>query len=83
MGTLDWTIIDKGKKKVEDAVDFLDNPNTQDTFSDILKASLPDVLRYDAGVWVKSFTRRGYLAELKAYTGTEFWAEIDRIPIGI
>jgi hypothetical protein len=81
ISTLSWTIQDKQKKDVESEIEWLQYPNTQDSFSDIIKATIPDIMRYDAGVWVKSFNRKGYLVELKSYLGTEFWKEIDRLPM--
>ena len=81
ISTLSWSIDNKKGEPVEDEIDWLKSPNPQDNFSDIIKASLPDLMRYDAGVWVKSFNKRGYLTELKSYYGPEFWKEIDRLPI--
>jgi hypothetical protein len=76
--SLDFRVVDKKGDHVEAAEEFLRHPNPQDTWSDLVKAGLPDLLRYDAMVWVKTFTAGGHLAELKAYKGTEFWPEIDR-----
>lgn len=78
MSTLDFKVTDKRRDHIEEAEFFLRHPNPQDTWSDIVKAMFPDLLRYDAGVWVKTFNVGGYLAELKAFSGTEFWPEIDR-----
>jgi len=76
---LDWGVIDSENNKIESAMDFLAYPNPQDSFSTLMKQSLRDLIRYDAGVWVKSFSRGGNLLEMKAYLGTEFWKEMDRI----
>ena len=76
--SLDFRVVDKKGEHVETAEDFLRHPNPQDTWSDLIKAGFPDLLRYDAMVWVKTFAAGGWLAELKAYKGTEFWPEIDR-----
>jgi len=81
IATLSWSIDDKRGEPIDDEIEWLKHPNPQDTFPDILKASLPDLMRYDAGVWVKTFNKRGYVHELKSYYGPEFWKEIDRMPI--
>jgi hypothetical protein len=78
ISTLDFKVTDKRRDHIEEAEWFLKHPNPQDTWNDLIKAMLPDLLRYDAGVFVKTFTAGGYLAELKAFKGTEFWPEIDR-----
>lgn len=80
--TIEYKVIDKFGDHVEPAEDFLECPNPQDDFTDILKPTVRDLIRYDAGVWVKSFNKAGYLTELKSYLGTEFWKELDRVPIG-
>jgi hypothetical protein len=75
--TVEWNITDKEKDTVEDAVDFLEAPNGQDTLNTLLKQSVRDVIRYDAGTWVNSITIGGELVEIKAYHGPEFWVELD------
>lgn len=81
-GTLEWSIKDtKDGKKVEKAIDFFNNPNPQDSFDDIKKMVVRDTIRYDAGCIVKTFNKGGYLEEMKAYMGTEFWREQDRVPL--
>jgi hypothetical protein len=81
-GTLEWTIKDtKDGSKVEKAIDFMRNPNPQDSFDDIKKMVVRDLIRYDAGCIVKTFNKGGYLNEIKAYMGTEFWREQDRVPL--
>lgn len=70
---------DKGKGQlVKKPMEFLDAPNPQSDFQDLLKPAVRDTIRYDAGVWVKSFNRAGFLTEIKSYLGTEFWKEMDR-----
>lgn len=81
--TLNWEVRDKKTGVVEDAMDFLEYPNPQESFGDTLKPVIRCILRYDAGVTVKSYNRKGYLSELKSYLGTEFYGEIDRIPIPV
>jgi hypothetical protein len=83
MGSIEYKVVDSNGESVEKATDFLDAPNPQDTFDVLLKMAIRDLIRYDAGVWVKSFNRGGYLTEIKAYLGTEFWKEIDRVPMSI
>lgn len=64
-----------------------------------MKMTMRDLMRYDAGAMVKSFSvggrrgdhnaysvahpQKGYLLELKSYSGPEFWKEIDRVPMTI
>lgn len=78
LSTLKYTVVDDREEVVDDAVEFLRKPNPQDSFADIIKATLPDLLRYDAAVIAQSFNHKGYAVEMKAYLGTEFWKEIDR-----
>jgi len=81
-GTAEWTVVDKRTNKpIDEPIDFLTNPNPQESFGDVSKMVIRDLVRYDAGVIVKSFKRSGYLSEIKAYLGTEFWKEQDRVPL--
>ena len=79
MGSAKVKIVDKDGGPVESAMDFLDAPNPQDDFGSLMKMAVRDMVRYDAGVWVKSFNAGGYLVEMKSYLGTEFWKEQDRV----
>lgn len=81
--TLEYSITDEEENVIDEAMDFLDRPNPQESFGDVLSASLKDVVRYDAGAIVKSFERSGYLSEIKSYNGPEFWKEIDRVPVNV
>jgi hypothetical protein len=109
MGAVPWNIFDKDRKPVESAIEFMKYPNPQEDFGVILKMMIRDLMRYDAGAIVKSFSvggkrgdgplphvaytipgerqvrtqKAGYLLELKTYLGTEFWKEIDRVPMSI
>ena len=99
MGSVPWNIIDREKKSVEDAVEFIKYPNPQENFGTVMKMTMRDLMRYDAGAMVKSFSvggrrgdhtkysvdhpQKGYLLELKSYSGPEFWKEIDRVPMAI
>lgn len=81
-GPLEFTVKDtKDGSKVAPAIDFLENPNPQDSFGDVKKQVVRDLIRYDAGAIVKSFKKSGYMYEMKAYLGTEFWKEQDRVPL--
>jgi hypothetical protein len=80
---LDWDITDKSNDRVDRAYDFIDQPNPEDDFSTVQKMALGNTMKYDAGAIVKSFNRGGYLAEMKAYSGTEFWKEMDRVQFKI
>jgi len=83
MGSIEYKVIDKDGESVEAANEFLDQPNPQEGFDVLLKMAIRDLVRYDAGVWVKSFNRGGYLTEIKAFVGPEFWREIDRVPMSV
>ena len=83
MGSIEYKVIDSDGESVEVATDFLETPNPQESFDVLLKMAIKDLIRYDAGVWVKSFNKAGYLTEIKAYLGTEFWKEIDRVPMQV
>jgi hypothetical protein len=83
MGSIEFKVVDKNGEEVETALEFLDQPNPQDSFDILLKMGIRDLVRYDAGVWVKSFNKGGYLTEIKPYLGTEFWKEIDRVPMSV
>jgi hypothetical protein len=83
LGIVEWEVIDHEENRVEKAVEFLKRPNPQDTFPTLLKMTARDMIRYDAGAWVKTLSEpdnagRQVLLEFKAYSGPEFWIEIDR-----
>ena len=75
--TVEWSVTNRDKDKLDDAIDFLEAPNKQDTLNTLFKQSVRDVIRYDAGTWVNSITLGGELVEIKAYHGPEFWVEVD------
>lgn len=83
MGSIEFKVTDKNGEEVETALEFLDQPNPQDSFDILLKMGIRDLVRYDAAAWVKSFNKAGYLTEIKPYLGTEFWKEIDRVPMAV
>jgi len=80
---LEFGVYDRDNKHVADMDDFLDYPGPHRTFGDVTKKYLPDLTRYDAAVMVKTFNRKGKCVEFDSYLGTEFWKEIDRVPVGI
>jgi predicted RNA-binding Zn-ribbon protein involved in translation (DUF1610 family) len=81
------TVENRNGDTVDSALDFLRKPNPQDTFSSLLKATIPDIMRSDAGCWVKTpdsyDLENAHIVELRAYAGDEFWPELDRgfVPI--
>lgn len=80
MTTIEFEVIDKKTgERVDTAQEFIERPNPQMTFQSIVKPMITDLIRYDAGVWVKTFNKAGYLVEVKPYLGTEFWIEPDRV----
>ena len=80
---LEFGVYDRDNKHIPDLDDFLDYPGPHRTFGDVTKKYLPDLTRYDAAVMVKTFNRKGKCVEFDSYLGTEFWKEIDRVPVGI
>ncbi|HET6405116.1 MAG TPA: phage portal protein, partial [Candidatus Thermoplasmatota archaeon] len=82
--SVDWTITNRkdGKRAPPADIDrvaaFLDdaNPNYT-TFRDTLEATLADMLSIGNGVWVKSFTRGGKLAQFAAYDAETFFLDAD------
>lgn len=79
LGSAEVRVLDRDGEVVESASDFIQHPNPQDDFGTLLKMGVRDMVRYDAGVWVKSFNANDHLVEMKAYLGTEFWKEQDRV----
>jgi len=80
---LEFGVYDRDNQHVADMDDFLDYPVPHLTFGDVTKKYLPDLTRYDAAVIVKTFNRKGKCVEFDSYLVTEFWKEIDRVPVGI
>ncbi len=81
IGSVNWDVVDRNDgDRVDYAYDFMCEPNPQNSFRDVFVPSIRDLFRYDAGAIVKTFNRRKELIELKAYLGTEFWIEMDRVP---
>jgi len=76
--TAEWEIVDKAEKQQTDAMDFIEHPNGQQTFTDILKATARDAIRYDAAAWALTPDLAGNLVEFRAYYGPDFWIETDR-----
>lgn len=79
LSTMEYEVVDKKGDQVDKAMDFLDRPNPQESFPQILKMVGRDLTRYDQAIIVKTFNRAGYMTEMKAYLGPEFWVETDRV----
>lgn len=77
--SVEFDVTDASGERVDYAYKFFKNPNPQSDFWDVFIPMVRDLLRYDAGVIVKTFTVGGWLAYLKPYRGPEFWAEIDKM----
>lgn len=75
----EWRIVPKDSEdkidyssQVQFVTDFLNNPNrNKDTFSDLVKPMLRDVLEVDSGVWVKVFAGNE-LVEIFCRDGASF-----------
>lgn len=76
--TAEWEVVNRDGKQEQDPVDFIEHPNGQQTFTDLLKATSRDEIRYDAAVWALTPDLSGRLVEFRAYYGPEFWVETDR-----
>jgi phage portal protein BeeE len=74
----DWDITTKEGYEVSDedlkrVRDFFDNPNAnRESFKQLIKMAVTDILEIDAGVWVKVFNLKGDLVELYARDGGSF-----------
>lgn len=77
-GPAEWGVTDGEGDEAGLAVDFLMEPNPQQTLNDLILEAVPDTLRYDQAIWVKALTPMDRVAEMKCYHGPEFWIEIDR-----
>ena len=81
----EWKVVPKDSEDLTDysaqillVENFLNNPNrNKDTFSELVKPLIKDVLEIDAGVWVKVFDGAGKLVELWARDGGSFLKKID------
>lgn len=73
-----FDVTDKDGEHVDVAYELLNHPNPQEGFWDCMLAMVRDLVAYDAGVLVKTFSVGGYVKEIKAYPATEFWGQIDR-----
>lgn len=70
--------LDTGER-VDYAYKKLHYPNEFDSFWDTWIPFVRDLIAYDSGVIVKTFTRGGWLDSMRAYRGPEFWAEVNRV----
>jgi len=76
--SITFDVKDGHGEHVDEAYNILKNPNPQEGFWDCFIPMIRDLLAYDSGVIVKTFSRGGWLKELRAYPGPQFWGEIDR-----
>lgn len=76
---VEFNVVDKDGNRKDDLYDWFKNPNPQQGFWEVWLAAVGDLLAYDAGVVVVTYTKGGYANELKAYRGDEFWIETDRM----
>ena len=76
--SITFDVKDQHGEHVDSAYELLKYPNPQQGFWDMMIPMIRDLLAYDSGVLVKTFTRGGWLAELKSYPGPQFWGEVDR-----
>lgn len=77
--SVEFDVTDKHSERVDYAYKKLEHPTPQSTFWDEMIPMVRDLLRYDQGVLVKTFTSGGWLDSFKAYRGPEFWAELDNM----
>jgi len=76
--SITFDVKDKHGEHVDAAYEILKNPNPQQDFWQMMLPMIRDLLAYDSGVLVKTFSMGGWLKELRAYPGDQFWGEIDR-----
>lgn len=74
-----FNVIDKQGNRVDNLYEWFKHPNPQQSFWEVWLPALGDMFAYDAGVVTAVYNRGGWLRELHAYRGTEFWAELDRM----
>ncbi|MFA7120245.1 MAG: hypothetical protein WC277_02080 [Bacilli bacterium] len=77
-GTAEWEIVNEKGDQQTRAMKALRRPNPHQTLPMVLKETVRDTTRYDAGVMVNSLTADGYLGELRSFHGPDFWIEVDR-----
>lgn len=76
---VDFNVVDKNGNRKDKLYKWFKNPNPQQSFWEVWLAAVGDMLAYDAGTVVVTYSKGGWARELKAYRGTEFWAETDRM----
>lgn len=78
---LDWNIVsteegdpsEQKKKQIKEVKHFFENPNTnKESFKNILKKILRDILEIDSGVINKVFNQKGQMVEIVARDGATF-----------
>ena len=75
---IDFDVVDGDGEHLDIPYRFLKQPNPQQSFWECMIPCIRDMIAYDAGVLVKTFSYGGYLVELRAYDGTQFRADVDR-----
>lgn len=86
--TIEWSIVNKETNEEMDIVpnddvkkqiiDFLENPNgNHESFAQLRRQAVVDILEVDAGVWVKVFGRDGKLKQIYARDGASFLKNTD------
>lgn len=76
---VEFNVVDRMGNRKDKLYKWFKNPNPQQGFWDIWLAAVGDMLAYDAGTVVVTYSKGGWARELHAYRGTEFWAETDRM----
>ena len=80
--SIEFDVLDASGDRKDKTYEWFRNPNPQQSFWDIWISAFRDVFRYDAGAIVLTYSRGGWVREMKAYRGIEFWAELDRLFFG-
>lgn len=74
-----FNVVDKDGNRVDKLYEWFKHPNPQQSFWEVWLSALGDMFAYDAGVVTATYNKGGWLRELHAYRGIEFWAEVDRM----
>lgn len=80
--SVNWDIVAEDKagneiegkeSQIEEIRDFFENPNTnKESFEDLLRMMLPDLMEINSGIWVKVFDSFGKMVELVSRDGASF-----------
>lgn len=85
VSNIEWKIIPKDAEDekdysefIEEGTKFLNHPNRNgDSWQDLIKPTIKDVMEIDAGVWVKAYGKDGKLKELWPRDGGTFLKDVD------